>query len=952
MGAPFLKGARRSVDSHGMPQPVVTIPLPGFAGHPGEATQPGLPVRGTRVRHTDDQLRAIDEIDHNLQIIACAGSGKTRVVSHRVLHILRTVDGIKPENIVAFTFTESAAAELKDRITKLYREEFGNVEGLGAMYIGTIHGFCFDLLQQYVPEYLKYDMLDEVGQRLFIDRYSVQSGLKGLGLRRYVQTGLYTRILGVIRETDLDPNKIAGTPVEEAAETYEELLEAKAYLDYDDILVRAVTEIECNDELRRQLAERINYLTVDEYQDVNPIQERLVGQLVALGANVCVVGDDDQNLYQWRGSDVSHIQNFERNYRAVVTVPLEENFRSSPAVVSAARRIVEVNPNRLAKQMRAGNPARTYARGDLLALTFATPADEADWIAEKITSMRGLAYEDDGHERGLAWSDFAVLLRSVKNTAQPIVDALRKAQVPYIVTGMNGLFDTAEAEAAAGIFRRLVGEIDDAELRRLWADARLGLSNADLDGGLDLIAEREHPDPGQRYATYNLQRVFLDFLAAISLREDKVPNGRGEVVYYNLGKFSQLISDYEAIHFKTEPSAKYASFVGFLTYQAPHVYPEGGQDKAYAIPDAVQVMTVHQAKGREFPTVFLPCLQRNRFPSKKQGNQVWNYLPKEAVRNADRYDSSEADERRLMYVAITRAEKWLFCSWAPDLTKKLYRRPGLFFEELTRDADFLTHEPPVASPPPKSLPPSSRKPLVNVELSFSDLKYFLQCPYEFKLRLLYGFNPPIHEALGYGRSLHNALAELHTRALAGERFDESDAADFIDRHLNVRYAYPSLEEDLRRSAEKAFSKYLKENAADLDKLEHVEEPVELTLEDGIVVHGRIDLVRRTDTGETAVVDFKSTQESQAAAVTRVQLHLYALGYQERFGKLVDLIEIHNLDNGGSVRELVDNQMMTDTIDLVREAGDRLRTNRFERLKTFTKKTCGACDLCGICRDRS
>ena len=565
--------------------------------------------------------------------------------------------------------------------------------------------------------------------------------------------------------------------------------------------------------------------------------------------------------------------------------------------------------------------------------------------------MRGLAFDDDGSERGLAWSDMAVLLRSVKNTAQPIVDALEARGIPYVVTGMSGLFGTTEAAAAAALFQRLAGDIGDAELRGAWQAADLGLSGSDLDAGLDLVADRESPIGGRRFDVYNLQRVFLDYLEAIRLREDKVPNGRGELVYYNLGKFSQLISDYEAIHFKTEPKAKYQSFVGFLTYQAPHVYPEGGQDAAYAVPDAVQIMTVHQAKGREFPVVFLPCLQRNRFPSKKQGNQVWNYLPKEAVRNADRYDSSEEDERRLMYVAITRAEKWLFCSWAPDPTKKLYKKAGTFFAELTRDPSFLTRDPPIPTPP-KKLPPQPRSPLVNVELSFSDLKYFLQCPYQFKLRLLYGFNPPIHEALGYGTSLHNALAELHKRALSGERFTESDATDFVARHLNVRYAYPSLEEDLRRSAERAFALYLHENADHLDKLEHAEEPVELTLDDGIVVHGRIDLVRRTDTGETSVVDFKSTEHAQADEVTRVQLHLYALGYQERFGKLADLIEIHNLDQGGSLREMVDDQMMVDTLELVREAGDRLRTNRFERLKTYAEKTCGSCDVCGICRDKN
>src|SRR5207245_3280631 len=139
------------------------------------------------------QLRAVEVTDKNLQIIACAGSGKTRVVATRVVHILKKhgPEGVTPENIVAFTFTEKAAAELKDRITKLYHAEFGNVEGLAGMYVGTIHGFCLDLLQRYVNQYLKYDVLDDVRQRLLIDRNYRKSGMGSLGLKRWVESDTY-----------------------------------------------------------------------------------------------------------------------------------------------------------------------------------------------------------------------------------------------------------------------------------------------------------------------------------------------------------------------------------------------------------------------------------------------------------------------------------------------------------------------------------------------------------------------------------------------------------------------------------------------------------------------------------------------------------------------------------------------------------------------------------------
>jgi DNA helicase-2/ATP-dependent DNA helicase PcrA len=511
---------------------------------------------------------------------------------------------------------------------------------------------------------------------------------------------------------------------------------------------------------------------------------------------------------------------------------------------------------------------------------------------------------------------------------------------------MTGLFDTPEAQAAVGVFRFMIQEIGGDDLKALWRDAEVGLTDDDLERGIALLLETRTFDPGKRFSVYGLQRTYLRFLEAISLREDRIPVGRGEVVLYNLGKFSQVITDYEEIHYKSRPEEKYPSFVQFLRYQAPGYYPEGGQDATYAVPDAVRIMTVHQAKGMEFPVVFLPCLQKNRFPARRQHNRVWNHIPREAIQNADRYDTGPEDERRLFYVAMTRSEKYLFCSWAPDLANQLYRRPSPFWEEMTRREQVLTNE-----PPPKEvhlLPPEPRRPLVNVELSFSELKYFFECPYQFKLRFLYGFNPPLHEALGYGRSLHNALAEVHRRALSGEQIADDAISDLLDTHLHVRYAYPELEASLRQSAGEALGRYLREHGPYLDRLEHAEEVVELTLPDGIVVHGRIDLIKRTDTGEVVVVDFKSVERAQAEDITRLQLHVYALGYEQRFGRRADLIEVHNLDAGGSVREVVDDTIIGATLAAVGDAGQRLRENRLDRLPLWCEK-CAECDLAGLCR---
>jgi DNA helicase-2/ATP-dependent DNA helicase PcrA len=293
------------------------------------------------------QLQAIGHYQGNLQLIACAGSGKTEVVARRVANLLK--NGCAPRNIVAFTFTDKAAAELKERIITRCREELGEMHGMAEMYVGTIHAFCLELLKNEVPKYLKYDVLNEVQQSLFIDRYSTQSGLTtstdltGHPLQRYRDTQHYLNALSILREADVNDQALTNCSVVAGRDNYNALLDDKRYFDYSAILDAAVYELTNTPELRDRIAERITHVIVDEYQDVNPIQEAIVWSLHELGATVCVVGDDDQTIYQWRGSDIQNILTFQNRYTHVTQVHLEENFRSSVGIVETARVFIEQN---------------------------------------------------------------------------------------------------------------------------------------------------------------------------------------------------------------------------------------------------------------------------------------------------------------------------------------------------------------------------------------------------------------------------------------------------------------------------------------------------------------------------------------------------------------------------------------------------------------------------------
>lgn len=907
---------------------------------------------------TQSQRDAIEHGGTNLQLIACAGSGKTEVVARRVVHLLdpNKAESLQPANIVAFTFTDKAAAELKERIVTRTKESLGDIHGLAEMFVGTIHAFALDLIKSEVPKYLKFEVLNEVQQGLFVDRHSKRSGLtastdlKGKPLRRYIDTRNFITALSILREAELNDTRLAGCSVFDELETYSNLLDNRSYLDYSSILEALVDVLTNDGALRERLAARVKYVIVDEYQDVNPVQEAIVWSLYDLGARICVVGDDDQTIYQWRGSDVRNILEFAQRYPSVDQIPLNDNFRSSQGIIRTARPFIEKNNDRLPKAMTPAGD-QIYESGDVAALSFDSPEEEARHIVETAQSLRGVAFQEDGDERGLSWSDMAVLLRSVRKNAESITEAFRAAGVPFIVSGMNNLFGTAEAEAARQLFY-FVGDrddVDETDVEQAWADVDLGLDAQELSDAVQNVvtAKAALTDPNQkRWGQYSIQRVFINFLEEAGIREERVPGGRGEVILYNLGKFSQLISDFESIHYHSKPVEKYAAFANFLQYRAEDAYPEGWQDNQYASPDAVRIMTVHQAKGMQWPVVFVPALLRNRFPAPKIGGRnVWHLIPRDGVHDQARFEGTIEDERRLFYVAMTRSQKFLHLTWAPiaGLSNR-YARKSEFWDDVLVSKHVKRRVPDYTRR--KQLPPTPRGSIANVVFSFSDLKYFFECPYQFKLRVLYGFNIPIHEALGYGKSLHDALAEVHARAIQGDIANDAEVPRLVDTHLHVPYAYSSLREQLEAAATRVLRDYMNDNAELFDKIEFSEKSIELNLGDGVSVVGRIDLVRRIDTDEISIVDLKSSDRAQAEDVTETQLHVYALGYQELTGRAADYVEIYELDERKRKPRSVDDEFISEVRSDVHEAANALRTSTLRPAPAPRK--CAACDYRGMC----
>ncbi|UOE45559.1 UvrD-helicase domain-containing protein [Agromyces larvae] len=274
----------------------------------------------------------------------------------------------------------------------------------------------------------------------------------------------------------------------------------------------------------RHIRDDVKYVVVDEYQDVNPLQERLISALVRFGANLCVVGDDDQTIYQWRGSEVRNILEFAGRHDAVRTIELSDNFRSSRGIVALGRSIAERIPagERLAKGMEFASH-QVWERGDLLALTFDDLGAEARWIADRIEALRGIPFSDDpdAAPRGLSWSDCAVLFRTVKD-ATPLVDELRRRGIPYLIKGLARLFDAPEIAAVCGLFSYMVDEIDAVTLQERLVAANLLPEPERFPQAIALLDRSRRFDSGERWDTYNIQRLYLQVLETLNVREQSI----------------------------------------------------------------------------------------------------------------------------------------------------------------------------------------------------------------------------------------------------------------------------------------------------------------------------------------------------------------------------------------------------------------------------------------------
>lgn len=942
-GAPLPAPAPR-------PTPAPPTPVPP----PAPAPAPPPPAADS-VTLSSQQQAVVDHRGGHLQVIACAGSGKTESISRRMAALI--AEGVAPESIVAFTFTEKAAAELKERVARRVAERMGEdfLDRLGPMYVGTIHSYCFRLLQTHVPKYGNFEVLDENRHAGLLSREFRRLGLGKLGTAHWKTIQAFTEAADVVSNELIDPDDVPGD-LGDCYRAYLETLDRYHFLTFGRLVALAVEELGDIDVFTRVHAP-LRYLFVDEYQDVNPAQEKLVEILATPPVELCVVGDDDQSIYQWRGSDVGNILTFAGRYGGATKAVLDTNRRSRPSIIKAANAFAATISPRLPKAMAAHRPA---AKAEVVPWREETPEDEAKRIAETIERLAA-----EGH----AWRDVAVLFRSVRTSGPPLIAALEDRNIPFTCAGRTGLF----LEPEPALFAQIHVWFTDGD----WKDEQYGQTRkVDLDAvvrglehhfngddpvrGLKKYLEDWKKDRLSNTRTVSLVGDFYRLLQRLGLDRVDPDTKAGAARLGAFARFSQILADFEHVtrrgrYVEEEGSREFRGgqdrglpyaqqLTSYLCHYAFGAYEEFEGEPAADL-DAVQILTVHQAKGLEWPVVFLPALVSRRFPSQRTGQARQWLLPDFVFPPATRrrYEGSETEERRLFYVAMTRARDALYLSCFDRQANAA--RPSPFLLETTGGNLPKLSQLPLPAPPEAS----AARPAPPLMLSFSELASYDDCGYRYRLGTSFGFEQELAPELGYGKAIHHVLRQLAERSRAEGRIPTSrEALDLLEAEFYTPFANRPSFERMKAAAERLVRAYLGRWKDDLGRVWATERAFELHLPDG-VLSGRADVILTAEEGRPdslAIVDYKASTDPRREEHFALQLAVYtAAGRGE--GLTVEAAYLHDLHSGDRKNVDVGDGVMKVAVDKVRGLAAGIRRGTFPAKPDGDR--CGACDVRRVCQ---
>jgi DNA helicase-2/ATP-dependent DNA helicase PcrA len=867
-----------------------------------------------------EQLKAIAHVNGPLLVIAGPGSGKTLVLVLRALNLL--LHGFaRPEELLLCTFTEKAAFELRDRLTNA-AERVGYTGDLTRLLVGTIHGISNDFVNHYRHHtHLGngYRVLDDLTQLLFLHEHFdevVGPEENGKYLGRW--TTRWTAIEGLrgylnkVTEEVIDPAALSSSPdsflarIGRACAAYDAALEEGNCIDFahqQTLFARLLDD----PVIGEKIVTGIKYVMVDEFQDTNYIQEQLLLRLAQPDRNLCVVGDEDQSLYRFRGATVRNILEFEQTMPGCEVVKLTTNYRSHRAIVDRYNAYMHGcdwrNPTggpafRYDKTIQP-DPTGTYPDYPaVFAIWGETERDEAGRFAELVAFLKTEGVIED-------YSQVALLLRSVRlERSGHYLRALEERGIPAYCPRARGYFENEEIRLIVACFALLLGYHGDGRgevrgsLRELadYVDESLVLlartyahSAQDLTGLLRrLVDEIERLEETQtldrRLADYFYRFVACEPFAAMLANENRARN---------LAIFSQLLIvfqnyyHYSVISHRNREPLRHHFFNSFL-----RLLHDGGINE-YEDPDEpfpkghVQVMTIHQSKGLEFPVVVVGSLAQQISAPKELDARLAPYMHRPPFEPAARI--TEFDRMRLHYVAFSRAEKILVLTTAED--------PKPHFRPIWQG---LPQWPYVRQDLLKALRFRLRNRMpVKKSFSFtSDLKVYETCPRQYRFFRHFEFSPARSAEIFFGALVHQTIEDIHRWVLEGQALRLVEAAipglfDANFRHLVAAGVRP-IGEAQRQQALAQVMNYFRQNKDQLRRV--IETEVDVSVEkDDYILNGKIDLLLGDDQ-KLELLDFKSQprplEDDVRLRTYYLQLCVYAHILEQRYGKRPDRLLLY------------------------------------------------------------
>ena len=628
------------------------------------------------------QRLAVQTLEGPVLILAGAGTGKTRVITHRVAHMIER--GIASSHILAVTFTNKAAREMKERISKLVPKQ---PEDAGKPTICTFHSLCVRILRRHIeklgykPNFVIYDDSEQLNAvKKILSHISSRDGKKDA----YAVLG----VIGKIKNGALKSGSIADETsvalAKHIVSRYESALRACNAVDFDDLLLLTLRLFREHPAALEECRKRFRYVMVDEYQDTNGAQFELVHALTQEHRNLCVVGDDDQSIYGWRGAEIANLLDMEKHFREVKVIKLEQNYRSTNNILIAANAVIKNNTRRRGKNLWS-------QKGDgekIVLWSFESDDEEAQMVVDQIESNRMLSQ--------IPWGRHAILFRT-NQQSRPFEMALRQAKVKYHLIGGQSFFDRREVRDLLAYLKLFYNPHDDISLLRIANVPARGLSDNTMQSLLAASQERHcsvyavmrHTDVLASMFTRARQAVeaFTEFIERIrvALQNERLPlqlwadKFLDEIGYFNelrrsekdpeaaegrIRNLKDLISSMDGnLPDLTQPaSQRLETFLEEITLDTER------EEEKEARGDAVTLITMHSCKGLEFPHVFVVGLEDGLLPHSRSQEE-----------------GTLDEERRLFYVAITRAQETLRLSYCHSRTKygqALPCHPSRFLKEL------------------------------------------------------------------------------------------------------------------------------------------------------------------------------------------------------------------------------------------------------------------------------